>query len=85
MKLWIFVTGMVAGFVIADNVSIEQRRKVRALGRRVRAGRAGAVVGTVGAGIGDIADAATGRVNDVVDHATSNVADLVAAPSSVDP
>ena len=31
MKLWIFVTGMVAGFVIADNVSIEQRRKVRAV------------------------------------------------------
>ena len=82
MKLWIFVTGMVAGFVIADNVSAEQRRKVRALWRRISAGRAGAVVGTVGAGIGDIADAATGRVNDVVDHATSNVADLVGAPSS---
>jgi hypothetical protein len=77
MKFWTFVTGVVLGFLIADNISTDQRRKARSLGRQVSNGRAGAVVGTVGAGIGDIADAATDRVTVAVDHATTNVADLV--------
>lgn len=82
MKLWIFVLGIVAGFLVADNVSINQRVKARSLGRRVTGGRAGTMVGTVGLGIADIADAATDRVNTAVDHATSNVADLVGAPEA---
>jgi hypothetical protein len=80
MKFWTLVTGVVLGFLIADNVSTEQRSKARSLGRRVRNGRAGTVVGTVGHGIGDIADAATDRVTVAVDHATTNVADLVTSP-----
>jgi hypothetical protein len=82
MKLAIFAFGVVLGFVIADNTSDNQRRKVRSLADRARAGRAATVAGSVGSGIGDIADAATIRVADVVDHATSNVADLVAEPTS---
>ena len=79
MKFWILITGVVLGFLIADNLSTEQRSKARSLSRRVSGGRAGAVVGTVGAGIGDIADAATDRVTVAVDHASTNVADLVAS------
>ncbi len=78
MKFWILVTGMVLGFVIADNTSPQQRSKVRSMARRVRAGRAASVAGTVGAGLGDIADAATDRVTVAVDHATTNVAERVA-------
>ena len=48
MKFWILITGMVLGFVIADNTSAEQRSKVRSMARRVRAGRAATVAGTVG-------------------------------------
>jgi hypothetical protein len=55
---------------------------VRSLAERARAGRAATVAGSVGSGIGDIADAATIRVADVVDHATSNVTALVAEPTS---
>ncbi len=82
MKLALLAIGVVLGFVIADNTSDNQRAKVRSIADRVRAGRAATVAGSVGSGIGDIADAATDRVADVVDHATSNVAELVADPTS---
>lgn len=81
MKLAVFALGIVVGFVIADNTSAQQRSKARTVAQRVRSGRAARVAGNVGSGLGDIADAATDRVNGVVDHATSNVAGLVADPT----
>lgn len=81
MKLAVFAIGIVVGFVIADNTSAQQRSKARTVAQRVRSGRAASVAGNVGSGLGDIADAATDRVNGVVDHAASNVAGLVADPT----
>lgn len=81
MKLWILITGMILGFLIADNVSTQQRVKVRKLARSAQSGRAASVAATVGAGIGDIADAATERVTDTFDHMSSNVADRVSDPA----
>ena len=44
--------------------------------------RPAAVVGTVGSGVGDIADAATSRVNSVIEDATTAVADRIADEST---
>jgi hypothetical protein len=86
MKYWMpFLTGAVVGGFIVNGMSERQRAKLAAGASRVMStttSRPAAVVGTVGAGVGDIADAATVRVTDVIEGATSAVAQKISDEST---
>lgn len=80
MKYWIpFVAGVAVGGFVVNALDDRQRSKLAATTRRVvSASRPLAVVNTVSSGVGDIADAATDRVNTVIEDATHAVADKIA-------
>ena len=81
MKFWMpFLTGVVVGGFAVNGMTERQRAKLAAGANRVMStttSRPAAVVGTAAAGVGDIADAATDRVNDVIEGATSAVAQRI--------
>ena len=87
MKYWVpFLTGAVVGGFVVNGMTERQRAKLAAGANRVMStttSRPAAVVGTVGSGVGDIADAATDRVNGVIEGATHAVADRIADEPSV--
>ncbi len=82
MKFWMpFLAGAVVGGFVVNSLSERQRAKLASGASRVMStttSRPAAVVGTVGAGVGDIADAATDRVNSVIEEKTTAVADRIA-------
>ncbi len=82
MKSWMpFLVGAVVGGFVVNGLSERQRAKLASGASRIMTtttSRPAAVVGTVGAGVGDIADAATNRVNAVIEDATTAVADRIA-------
>jgi hypothetical protein len=86
MKYWMpFLAGAVVGGALVNGMTERQRAKLAAGANRVMTtttSRPAAVVGTVGAGVGDIADAATDRVNSVIENATTTVADRIADEST---
>ncbi len=82
MKYWMpFLAGAIVGGFVVNGMTERQRAKLASGANRVMStttSRPAAVVGTVGAGVGDIADAATDRVNSVIENATTTVADRIA-------
>jgi hypothetical protein len=82
MKYWMpFLAGAVVGGFVVNGMSERQRAKLASGANRIvstTTSRPAAVVGTVGAGVGDIADAATDRVNGVIEGATHAVAERIA-------
>jgi hypothetical protein len=71
--------GAALGAFVASNLDDRQRaRFVTRAKRAATTGRTADVATTVSAGVGDIADAATGRVTGAIDTATSAVTHLIA-------
>ena len=82
MKFWMpFLVGAAVGGFVVNGMTERQRAKLAAGANRIvstTTSRPAAVVNTAAAGVGDIADAATDRVNDVIGGATSAVAQKIA-------
>ncbi len=79
MKWITFISGLLVGGAIVANLDDRQQAKLRSVARSATSGRTASVAGTVSSGVGDIADAATDRVNGVIDSATTAVHDKIAA------
>lgn len=79
MKWISFISGLLIGGAVVANLDERQQAKLRSVARSATSGRTASVAGTVTSGVGDIADAATDRVNGVIDNATTAVHDLIAA------
>jgi hypothetical protein len=79
MKWISFISGLLIGGAIVANLDDRQQAKLRSVARSATNGRTASVAGTVSSGVGDIADAATDRVNGAIDTATTAVHDLIAA------
>lgn len=79
MKWISFISGVLVGGAIVANLDDRQQAKLRSVARSATSGRTASVAGTVTSGVGDIADAATDRVNGAIDTATTAVHDLIAA------
>lgn len=83
MKWISFISGLLVGGAIVANLDDRQQAKLRSVARSATNGRTASVAGTVSSGVGDIADAATDRVNGVISTATTAVHDMVAADDTV--
>jgi hypothetical protein len=86
VKYWMpFLTGAVVGGFVVNGMTERQRAKLAAGANRIvstTTSRPAAVVNTAAAGVGDIADAATGRVTGVIEDATHAVADRISDEST---
>jgi hypothetical protein len=78
MKWISFISGLLVGGAIVANLDDRQQAKLRSVARSATSGRTASVAGTVSSGVGDIADAATERVNGAIDSATTAVHDMIA-------
>ena len=80
MKYWIpFLAGAAVGGFVVNAMDDRQRARLAETAKSaVSRSRPLAVVNTVTSGVGDIADAATDRVNGAIEDATSAVADKIA-------
>jgi acyl-CoA hydrolase len=83
MKLMIgFAAGFVAGAATYSKLTEQQRAEVAetvesVLDQALHRGRTGDVASTVSSGVGNVADAVTGRVTDATSSATDAVASKI--------
>lgn len=80
-----FLTGLVVGAYLFDNMTAEQRSRVTsATSSAVDRVKKNKVAASVSDNVGSVADAASERVADVVDSAGEKVADAVSGSSEPD-